>query len=230
MGDKWWAKVLRMLGIVLMGITAVFTLMGGAGTSCVAISPTGFGGKFSGIAPYQWLYILFVVVTFAFGVMGARAVWLLTRNHSNSYRYAVIALVGGTIVGVIHMLVSRSLRGSSMPVDMVTYFNILTLVVFLIFRIPGLWQQIGYGHPVQSKPAGMAGGLTAVIAGAISLTIQYWMGSTHTIGGVNYADVWHVQLLVIGWLLILAGVGTVLWSMGEFNKNITSIRMAEAVD
>ena len=132
MSDHWWVKVLRVTGIVLMGITAVFTLMGGAGTSCVALSPTGFGGKFSGIAPYQWLYILFVVVTFAFGVMGARAVWLLIRNRSNSYRYAVIALVGGTIVGVIHMLVSRSLRGSSMPVDMVTYTNILTLVVFLI--------------------------------------------------------------------------------------------------
>ncbi len=230
MRNHWWVKVLRVTGIVLMGITAVFTLMGGAGTSCVAISPTGFGGKFSGIAPYQWLYILFVVVTFAFGVMGARAVWLLTRNRSNAYRYAVIALVGGTIVGVIHMLVSRSLRGSSMPVDMVTYTNILTLVVFLIYRLPGLWQQIGYGHPVQSKPAGTAGGLTAIIAGAISLTIQYWMGATHTIGGVNYADVWHGQLQVIGWLLVLAGAGTVLWSAGLFNKNEAADRLAQAID
>jgi hypothetical protein len=230
MSDRWWVKVLRVTGIVLMGITAVFTLLGGAGTSCVALSPTGFGGKFSGIAPFQWLYILFVVVTFAFGVMGARAVWLLTHNRSNSYRYAVIALVGGTIVGVMHMLVSRSLRGSSMPVDMVTYTNILTLVVFLIFRLPGLWQQIGYGHPVQSKPSGMAGGLAAITAGVIGLTIQYWMGATHTIGGVNYADVWHVQLQVIGWLLILAGVGTVLWSAGSFNKNEAAARMAEALD
>ena len=230
MSDRWWVKVLRVTGIVLMGITAVFTIMGGAGTSCVALSPTGFGGKFSGIAPYQWLYILFVVVTLAFGVMGARAVWLLVRNHANSYRYAVIALLGGSLVGVIHMLVSRSLRGSSMPVDMVTYTSILTLVVFLIFRIPGLWQQIGYGHPVQSKPAGMAGGLAGITTGAISLTIQYWMGATHTISGVNYADVWHVQLQVIGWLLILAGAGTVLWSAGLFNKDEAAARMAQAID
>jgi hypothetical protein len=230
MKDKLWARVLRVAGIVLMGITAIFTLMGGAGTSCVAISPTGFGGKFAGIAPFQWLYILFVVVTFAFGVMGARAVLLLIRNRANSYRYSVIALAGGTVVGVIHMLVSRNLRGSSMPVDMVTYINILTLIVFLIFRIPGLWQQIGYGRPVQTNPAGMAGGLTSITCGAISLTIQYWMGPTHTIGGVNFADIWHVQLEVIGWFLVTAGVFALLWSVGVFSKEDTTTRMVEALE
>lgn len=171
MHDKWWAKVLRIVGIVLMGLTAVFTLLGGAGTSCVAINPTGFGGNFSGIAPFQWLYILFVVVTFAFGVMGTRAVFLLIHGRANSYRYAVIALIGGTVVGIIHMLVSRSLRDSSMPVDMVTYTNIITLVIFLIFRIPGLWQSIGFTRSVPSNPAGMAGGLTAPSSGVICLTI-----------------------------------------------------------
>jgi hypothetical protein len=173
MRDNWWGKVLRIAGIILMGLTAVFTILGGAGTSCVAINPTGFGNSFTGIAPFQWLYILFVVITFAFGVMGGRAVLLLIRNRANSYRYSVIALIGGSIVGVIHMIASRSLRGSSMPVDMVTYTNILTLVIFLIFRIPGLWNQIGYGRPVQSNPVGMAGGLTAIASGVICLTIQY---------------------------------------------------------
>jgi len=210
MSDKWWAKVLRLVGIVLMGLTAVFTLMGGAGTSCVAINPQGFGGSFTGIAPFQWLYIVFVVVTFAFGVMGARAVLLLIRNRANSYRYSVIALIGGTIVGVIHMLVSRNLRGSSMPVDMVTYTNILTLGIFLIYRFPGLWEQIGYGSPVQSNLTGMAGGLSAITSGVICLTIQYWMGATHTIGGVNYADAWHAALQLIGWLLVMAGTITLI--------------------
>ena len=230
MSDKWWVKVLRVAGIVLMGVTAVFTLMGGAGTSCVAISPSGFGGKFAGIAPFQWLYVLFVVITFAFGVMGARAVLLLMRHRANSYRYSVIALTGGTIVGVIHMLVSRSLRGSSMPVDMVTYTNILTLVVFMIFRIPGLWQQIGYGRPVQTNSAGMTGGLTAITCGVISLTIQYWMGATHTIGGVNYADVWHVQLQIIGWLLVLTGMVMLMWSMGIFSQKRTAPQAATVLE
>jgi len=226
MADKWWVKVLRLLGIVLMGLTAVFTLLGGAGTSCVAINPNGFGGSFSGIAPFQWLYIIFVVVTFAFGVMGARAVLLLIRNRSNSYRYALIALVGGTVIGVIHMLVSRSLRGSSMPVDMVTYTNILTLGIFLIYRFPGLWEQIGYGRPVPSNPTGMAGGLTAIISGVIGLTIQYWMGPTHTIGGVNYADVWHLAFQVSGWALVVAGVALLALSNGILASNTAPAKLA----
>ena len=98
MERKWWAKLLRIIGIILMGLTAVFTIMGGVGTTCVAFNPTGYGEKFAGIAPYQWLYVLFVIVTLAFGVMGARATLLLIRNRPNAYRYSVIALVGGRLL------------------------------------------------------------------------------------------------------------------------------------
>ena len=220
MGSKTWAKILRTAGIVLMGITAVFTILGGIGTSCVAISPRGFGDKFSGIAPFQWLYILFVVLTFAFGVMGARAVYLLIKARSNAYRYALIALVGGSIVGVVHILVSRSLRGSSMPVDMVTYTGILTLIVFLVFRIPGLWQHIDYAKQTPANIAGISGGLAAITAGVIALTIQYWMASTHTINGINFADVWHVQLLVTGWVLVLAGVLFLVWGTAWLSLSV----------
>jgi hypothetical protein len=51
MERKWWAKLLRVIGIILMGLTAVFTIMGGVGTTCVALNPTGYDGKFAGIAP-----------------------------------------------------------------------------------------------------------------------------------------------------------------------------------
>jgi hypothetical protein len=201
-----------------MSLTAAFTLMGGIGTTCVALNPTGFGGNFSGIAPYQWLYILFVVITFAFGVMGARAVWLLIKGRPNAYRYSLIALAGGTIVGVIHVAVSRALRGSSMPVDMVTYINILTLVVFLIFRIPPIWREIGYGKPASDHQTGLAGGLAAITSGTIALTIQYWMSPTHLIGGVNYADTWHDQFQLAGWLLVFVGAGALLLSVRFFSQ------------
>src|SRR4030042_6167245 len=228
--QKWWAKVLRMIGIILMGLTAVFTILGGLGTTCVALNPTGYDGKFAGIAPYQWLYLLFVVATFAFGVMGARATWLLIRNRSNAYRYSLIALLGGTIVGVIHVLVSRALRGGSMPVDMVTYFNILTLVVFLIFRIPPLWQEIGFEQPATSSTAGTAGGLASITCGVIALNIQYWMGPTHTIGGGNYVEIWHVQLQLMGWLLILVGLALFLHAAGVFSNKETSVEIAPVVE
>jgi hypothetical protein len=229
MAKEWWAKVLRVIGIILMGITAVFTIMGGIGTTCVALNPNGYAGKFAGIAPYQWLYILFVVVTLAFGVMGARATVLLVRNRPNAYRYSVIALLGGSIVGVIHVLVSRALRGGSMPVDMVTYVNILTLIVFLIFRIPALWKEIGFGQPTSSSSTGVAGGMASIIAGSIALTIQYWMGPTHTIDGVNYADVWHIQLQVVGWFLFAIGVAALLWASGVFSEKESSVEIASVV-
>ena len=230
MERKWWAKILRIVGIILMGLTAVFTIMGGIGTTCVALNPTGYGDKFVGIGPYQWLYILFVIVTLAFGVMGARAVILLIRNRPNAYRYSVIALVGGSIVGVIHVVVSRSLRGASMPVDMVTHMNILTLVVFLIFRIPLIWKEIGFGQPVSSNTTGITGGLATITAGSIALTIQYWMGPTHTIGGVNYADIWHDQLLLIGWFMIISGIYVFLWAGGIFSRKDPSHLIASELE
>lgn len=207
MRNKWWAKLLRIIGIVFMSLTAAFTLMGGAGTSCVALNPTGFGDSFAGIAPYQWLWIVFVLVGIAAGVMGVRAVVLLVKGTKNSYRYAIIALLLGTGINVIHLFASRALRGSSMPVDAVLYTNILTLVIFLLFRIPGIWQGVDYEKPEGEKKTGRHAAAIALAAcGLLSLTIQFLMAPTHTIGGVNYADVWHTTLTALGAGLMLASL------------------------
>jgi hypothetical protein len=202
------AKILRIVGIVLMGITAVFTLMGGAGTTCVALAAEKFGEKMALLAPYQWLYILFVLVTLAIGVMGIRAVILLIKGRSNAYRFTLITLVSGIVVGVIHMAVSRSLRGSSMPVDGVVYMTILTLVVFLIYRIPAIWQGVNFEKPspAQDLPRNAAA-ITLLFACLLTLTVQDWAGPTHMFDGVNYADAWHTQLTLLGWMLGLVGFG-----------------------
>jgi uncharacterized ion transporter superfamily protein YfcC len=73
----------------------------------------------------------------------------------------------------------------------------------------------------------MAGGLAAITCGAIALTIQYWMGPTHTIGGVNYADVWHLPLQIIGWVLVLGGMAALLQKTGVFMR-LPSSKAAEA--
>jgi hypothetical protein len=208
------AKLLRILGIILMGLTAVFTLMSGAGTTCVALAAERFGPNMAPIAPYKWLYILFVLVTLAIGVMGVRAVVLLVKGRPNAYRYTWITLVAGTVVGGVHMLVSRALRGKSMPVDAVVYTTLITLAVFLLFRLPGLRHMTDTSKT--GNASGMGGGLAAIMAGAAVLTVQYWAGPTHTWGGVNYADVWHNAFLVTGWGLALAGgLLIALWSAGR---------------
>lgn len=206
--NRGWARTLRILGILLMSLTAAFTIMGGAGTTCVTLDPTGYGGKFAGIAPFQWLYALFVIVTVAIGVMGVRAVVLLIQGRKNAYRYTLIALVAGTAVGITHLAASRILRGGSMPVDMVVYTTLVTLFVFLLFRTPGIWQGVDFEKPAGERETGQQAAAIALAAcGLLVLAIPFVMSPTHTIAGVNYADAWRLSMRALGVGLLLGGAG-----------------------
>jgi hypothetical protein len=46
--------------------------------------------------------------------------------------------------------------------------------------------------------------------GLLALTIQFFMAPTHTINGVNYADVWHTTFTVLGLAFIFTGIVTAL--------------------
>lgn len=209
--NTWWGKTLRFIGILLMGITALFTIAGGLGTSCVAFNPTGFGESMASIAPFQWLYIIFVVVTTAIGIMAARAVFLLAKGRPNSYRYSIIALVLGIAVGAVHMIVSRSLRGSSMPVDGVVYTTVLTLIVFLLYRIPKIWQGVDYaGGDKKDKTGPMSAAITLLVTGILTLTVQYWAGPSHTWGGTNWAAAFLTTSILLGLGQLMGGVAILL--------------------
>ncbi len=207
--NSFFAKFLRFVGIVLMGLTAGFTLLGGAGTSCVAFNPTGFSESMALLAPMQWLYILFVLVGIALGILGIRATIRLVKGASSAYREALIVLAAGLVVGAIHMAVSRGLRGKSMPVDAVVYTTVLTLVIFLLFRIPAIWRAVDFskGSAKTNRPAG---GAAAIVLGVLALTIPAWMGPTHTWGGVNYADAFNTVMTLAGAGLLLGGLGLLL--------------------
>jgi len=203
--NPWWGKTLRVIGIVLMSLTAAFTLMGGIGTTCVALNPAGFGGKFAGIAPFQWLYILFVVVTTGIGAWAVRVVVQLVRGEKGSYRRALLVLACGIVVGGVHTAASRALRGSSMPVDMVVYTTFLTLLVFLLFRLPGIREKIRFEGGDEGGQKGQAAAAIALAAtGLLTLTVQFLMAPTHSIGGINFADVWHAALSALGCAQLLA--------------------------
>ena len=205
--NTWWGKTLRFIGILLMGITALFTIAGGLGTTCVAVNPTGFGENMAPIAKFQWLYIIFVIVTTVIGIMAARAVFLLAKGKPNSYRYSIIALVLGIVVGVIHMIASRSLRGSSMPVDGVVYTTVLTLIVFLIIRIPKIWQGVDYtGGDPNDNTGPMAAAITLLVTGILTLTVEYWAGPTHTWGGTNWAAAFEFTRILLGLSQLLGAV------------------------
>ena len=204
-------KFLRIIGIILMSLTAAFTVLSGVGTTCVALGAENYSSM-AGIVPYKWLYVLFVIVTLAIGVMGVRAVVLLIKGRPNAYRYSLIALILGVIVGGIHIWVSRALRGSSMPVDAVFYATVLTLLVFLIFRIPSIWQKVDFNRADENGDS-PSGGIAAIVMGVLCLTIQIWMGPTHTFYGVNYADAFHNVMTISGWGLILIGLGWLVYAL-----------------
>ncbi len=187
-----------------MGLTAVLILLGGIGTTCVALGAEYYE-QFASIAPYKWLYQIFVVATILVGVLAIRATVNIVRGKTNAYRDSVIALGLGLVIGGIHMIASQALRGSSVPGNYIVYINAFTLLVFLLFRIPGIWEKVDCSHPKGKTDGGSAAGAAMIVAGVITLTVHLWVGPTHTMGGVNYADIWHTQLTIAGWLLILVG-------------------------
>lgn len=203
--NSFFAKFLRFIGIVLMALTGGFTLLGGIGTTCAALFPTKYDSM-TALAPFQWLYILFVLTGIVIGIMGIRATILLIKGTDKSYRDALISLIAGVVIGFIHIFVSQALRGKSMPVDAVVYTTVFTLIIFLLFKIPIIWQGVDFskGDAKSNKSAGSA---AAILLGLMTLTIQYMMASTHTWDGVNFANVFNTSLTLIGGGLILAGLG-----------------------
>lgn len=222
--NSFFAKFLRFVGIVLMGLTGGFTLLGGIGTTCAALFPTKYDSM-AALAPFQWLYILFVITGIAIGLWGLWATIKLVRGTSDSYKMSLQALISGTVIGWIHIYMSQMLRGKSMPVDAVVYTTVFTLVIFLLFRIPSIWQGVNFdkGNTKSNLPAG---GAAAILLGIMTLTIQYTMGSTHTWDGVNYADAFNTAMAVIGlgWLLLGAGL---FISMAKVEGTATRLRLRE---
>ena len=202
------SKILRFLGLLLMSLTAAFTILGGAGTSCAALFPTKWDSM-APLAPFQWLYILYVIVTIAIGVLGIRAVVKLVKGNTDGYKAALIALIAGVLVGGLHIYTSRMLRGSSMPVDAVVYMTMLTLIVFLLFRIPPIWKGVDYSKAPR-KEKKTAAGVSSFAAGLLCLTIQYFMAATHTWSNVNYADAFHATMILSAVACSLVGLTLVI--------------------
>ncbi|MGM0374341.1 MAG: hypothetical protein ACQEQQ_07995 [Chloroflexota bacterium] len=207
MGDKKSkvpSSILRYITIGLMSLTAAFTLLSGVGTTCVALAAEKFGSM-SVLAPYKWLYMIFVLLTLVVGILGVRSSIMLIKGRPSAYRSSLLALILGILVGGAHIIASRRLRGSSMPVDAVVYTTLITLIVFLFLRIPKIRDRVNLEDNNQ-KHSDMAGGISAFVVSGFILSIQYWMTPSHTIQGTNYANAFQTSLMGIGIGLGLCGM------------------------
>ena len=198
-------KIVRVIAIVLVALTAVVNVAGGAGTYCAAFTPEKYDSM-KALVPLQWLYQILVFTVVGVGLAGAWSTYSLARAQKNSYGAALIILIVGVALAVVQMAASRSLRGKSMPTDLRLYVGGLTLIVFLLLRLPGIWQTSGMSGSAGGSGAWQAPtGVASMVMGLTVLTVPLWVGNSHTFDGFNWVYVWDWQLLLIGVALLLGG-------------------------
>lgn len=204
------AKILRVIGILLLGMTAGINLLGGAGTYCAAFSSNvGYRMAFKAIMDYRWIYQVVMVLTIPTGIAGIWALVKLIRGKSDAFRVTLIVLVIGTVLGGTQFITSMVLRGKATPANVKFFTNVVTLVYFLILQIPGIREMFEDSGPADQSEKNAAGGLAAFIAGALTLTVFFWAGPSHTFYGENWVFVFETPLLVIGTGLVVGGFGLV---------------------
>lgn len=203
-------NIIRIVSIVLMGLTAAMNLLGGIGTSCVAFSSNvGFRMAFKELMDYRWLYQIFVVATILIGIVGIWATVKLVRGGQKVYRNALIVLSLGTLLAGAHYYVSLSLRGAAAPANVKFYLNVLTLLIFLALNIPGVREKVNFADPGGRNEANAAAGVAAITAGALALTVFQWAGPSHTVSQENWTYTFFWPLVIIGTALIVWGIGRI---------------------
>jgi hypothetical protein len=218
-------KILRVVGILLLGMTAGMNLLGGAGTYCAAFSNNvGYRMAFRDIMDYRWLYQAVMVLTIPIGIAGILALVKFIKGKSDAFRFSLIILIIGTILGATQFIASMVLRGKATPANVKFFTNIATLVYFAILQLPGIKQKFDDSGPADKSEMNSAGGLAAFIAGILTLTVFFWAGPSHTFFGENWVYVFETPLVTIGTLLVVGGFLTVLREILSYASQNTALQ------
>jgi hypothetical protein len=225
-------KILRIAAIILLGLTAAMNLLGGAGTSCAAFSNNiGYRMAFKELMDYRWLYQALVVTTILVGFAGVWGLIQLVRGSEKVFRNVLIILVVGSILAAVHYFASMALRGKAAPANVKMYINVFTLIVFLIFTIPGIRSKIDFSSPGNKHISNSATGMTAIIAGVLCLTVFHWAGPSHTYFQQNWTYVFYTPLVTIGLALTLWGgarIVGVFWEIFSQEVKVAKLLPSES--
>jgi hypothetical protein len=200
-------RILKVVGIIFMGLTGAMNLLGGIGTVCAAFLTENFPSMMA-LWDYRWLYQSLMIVTILVGLGGIWVTIRLAKGGDNVYRNALILLVTGTVVGAVHYYASMALRGSAAPANMKLYINILTLLLFLALKIPGISERVNFDRSADNTVGKTAAGLTAIMIGMLVISTSLWVGNSHVFEGVNWTHVLKEFLAGSGLASIGIGVGT----------------------
>ena len=196
------SSVLRSIAIILMALAVLFTLMGGIGTTCVAFGAEKYESM-KGLVPYKLLYQALVFISIAAGIWGIFIIVNLIRGGVKLYRNAILMLIIGAVTSGIQTAVSQAVRGSSAPVNLRFGITIFTLLVFLVFRLPPLWDRMRFTQSMKKGSSKSAAGTALIVSGFFTLTTYYWTGPTHL---TAWIDVIRMPLLVGGCTLAFSGI------------------------
>ena len=214
-------RILRTVAIVFLGLTAAMNILGGVGTTCAAFGFTReYRIAFYELQDFKWLYQILVVATILIGLVGIWATIALAQGKHKAFRNALIVLIIGSILGGVQYIASQALRGEATPANVKFFANAATLVLFLVIRLPSIWKHVDFSVPESRIDGATAGGLAAIVAGLIVLTVPSWAGPSHTYFGENWVNILLAPLTLGGLFLIVVGVLLVA------RQIITAIRTA----
>lgn len=205
-------RTLRTVAIIFLGLTAAMNILGGIGTTCAAFGFTmTYRRAFADLHEYKWLYQALVVTTILIGIAGAWATYALAKGKNKAFRNTMIILVIGTILAGVQFYASMSLRGEATPANVKFLANAATLIYFLVLRIPSIWQHMDFSEPEERVDGATAGGMAAIVAGLLVLTVPSWAASSHTFEGTNWVLVLEQPIKFSGMLLVIGGAGVLAW-------------------
>ncbi len=215
-------KILWVVAIIFMGLTATMNLLGGTGTVCAAFLTDNFPSM-SALMDYRWLYQVLMILTVSIGILNVWVLIRLIKRRENSYRNAVILLIIGTVIAAIQVYASLALRGKAVPANMKLYTNGITLVLFLILRAPGIREWVDFSTPASQSEKTTAAGAAALVAGLVTLTIFSWVGASHTYMGEDWVEVLRTPLITTGTLLTISGIALLSYAaQSKFHRGTST--------
>jgi prepilin signal peptidase PulO-like enzyme (type II secretory pathway) len=203
-------KTLRTVAIVFMGLTAAMNILGGIGTVCAAFLTRDWPSMWA-FYDYQLQYQVLMIVTIIIGIICTWATLGLVRGSKRAYLNALAILIVGTIVAGIQFYASLQIRGKATPANMKFFTNAITLVLFLILRLPGIREHVDFTSSRDRTSQATSGGLTAIVVGLILLTTTIWTSSSHTFDGSNAAEILQIPLTAGGVIFTLGGLARMAW-------------------
>ena len=207
------SKFLFVFLIILFAITVILTLLGGAGTICAAFNPEDYEAMKS-LVPYKTIYKIFFTGSLAIGIWGAFVVVNLIRRRPGIYRSSLIVLILGALLSGLQTVLSEVVRGTSVPGNFRFYVNAVTLIIFLLFLIPGLKNLVNFEKETDSKSSGRrVSGITLFVCGIIMISMKLWTGTSHiSFSGDNWIDIASLPIQISSVIMILSGARLLLIS------------------